>query len=205
MERVWFAVGAVVAGIFAVSLAAPDAEMMLTFGGLSFLVAVGGMLDFSPQTRKARGEDPRSRLPALFALGLLGFCGSAFAQPTTQPLITPGATAWFALLGGVVALGVVFVRQAVAFVLARSWGAWFNTGDRPILLSLLVSVGWVFFFFQPGLLNLEDFKVLPLWEAYFFSIVGIAWAASGGVDFHAQKLAMGARAEAEAAKEERGG
>ncbi|GIV82192.1 MAG: hypothetical protein KatS3mg051_1546 [Anaerolineae bacterium] len=96
-------------------------------------------------------------------------------------ILTPGATAWFVALAAVVALGVPTTRRIVDFLRARPWLAWFQ-GERVLLLSFPVATGWVFFFFQPGLLNVEAFNLLPMWQSYVFSIVLIAAYAGGLVD-----------------------
>lgn len=106
----------------------------------------------------------------------------AFAQDASGNLFTPGATAWFVAVAGLAVLGVPFTRRAVAFVLERSWGKWFDVGDRPILLSFVFALGWTLFVFQPGVLDISAFKLLPAWQAILFTSVSIALGASGGVD-----------------------
>ncbi|MCX7689006.1 MAG: hypothetical protein N2045_13655 [Fimbriimonadales bacterium] len=98
-----------------------------------------------------------------------------------ETILTPGATAWFVALSAVVALGVPATRRIVDFLRSRPYLAWFR-GERVLILSFAVATGWVLFFFQPGLLNLEAFKLLPIWQSYLFSIVLIAAYAGGLVD-----------------------
>lgn len=100
-------------------------------------------------------------------------------------VLTPGATEWFIALGAVVALGVPTTRRVVDFLLERPWLTWFS-GERVLLISFPVASAWVFFFFQPGLLNVEAFKLLPMWQSYLFAIVLIATYAGGLVDGEAR-------------------
>jgi hypothetical protein len=124
-------------------------------------------------------------------LRLIGFMVSmlvfmvfpAFAQvvdPNTNIITTQGA-AWFALVALVAALGIPFTSRAVDFVLLRPWAA-FIKGDWIILLSLGFATGWTLFMFQPGLLNITAFTLLPTWQSIVAVSIAIAIAASGGKD-----------------------
>lgn len=126
-------------------------------------------------------------LPFLAVFGLLWSFSAAFAQGEgSGNLLTPGATAWFAAVAAVGILGAMFVRRAVAFALARSWLAWFAVGDRPIILSFAFALGWTLFMFQPGLLDIAAFKLLPAWQGILAVTVTIALGASGSVDSETQ-------------------
>jgi hypothetical protein len=124
-------------------------------------------------------------------LRLIGFMVSmllltvfpAFAQvvdPNSNIITTQGA-AWFALVALVAALGVPVTSRAVDFVLERSWGKWIQ-GDLIVLLSLLIATLWTLFVFQPGLLNISAFSLLPAWQSIAAVSVTIAISASGGKD-----------------------
>lgn len=114
-------------------------------------------------------------------LAIMAMAMMPMAMAQGDTILTPGATAWFVALAAVVALGVPTTRRIVDFLRARPWLAWFQ-GERVLLLSFPVAAGWVTFFFQPGLLNVEAFKLLPMWQSYLFSIVLIAAYAGGLVD-----------------------
>lgn len=112
----------------------------------------------------------------------------ALAQPTgLEPPLTPGATSWFIAVTAVSALGIPFVQRAVAWVRARSWGAFFK-GERKLLLSVFWAFSWTLFMFQPGLLNIAAFTLLPAWEAVIAVTIVISLAASGGKDLESETL-----------------
>lgn len=109
------------------------------------------------------------------------FLGMGFAQtlPLPSDLLTPGATAWFVLLFGIVVAGVKFVQFVVAFLKVRFD---FLTGWYTVLLSLAISSLYVLFLFQPGIMNVSALELLPMWQAYLVAIIGIWLSASGGKD-----------------------
>jgi hypothetical protein len=110
------------------------------------------------------------------------FLGSALAQGTAPTLLTPGATEWFLALSAVVALGVPTTKRVVDFLRSRPFLRWFAQGERVLILSFAVATGWVLFMFQPGILNVSAFDLLPAWQSYLFSIVLIGAYAGGIVD-----------------------